>query len=97
MNPVQAAAMKRTAKHLSKRPADVNWMLALISTIDEDHVYFHKDYQKPKKVVELTEDLQSPGVIGNDDGFFDNLPISKNVGKKHKLNFAGQSKVDREK
>ena len=51
----EAVAMRRTAKHLAKRPADVPWMLDLIATIQEGHEYFKKDYSKPKKVVHEDE------------------------------------------
>ena len=53
--PLEAAAMKRPAKHIAKRPANIEWMLDLIATIKEDHEYFKKDYFKPKKLVDETE------------------------------------------
>ena len=31
------------------------------------------------------------------DGFFDSLPIAKNINRKHKINLVGRTKVDREK
>ena len=88
--------MKKTAKHLAKRPADIPWMLNLIATIDSGHEYFKKDYKKPRKVVDEAEIVQ-PGMVNNNDGFFDALPLSKNAHKKHKINLAGQTKVEREK
>lgn len=51
----EAAAMRKTAAHLAKRPADVSWMLDIIATMDENHEYFKKDYIKPKKVVDDDE------------------------------------------
>ena len=51
--PEYVASIKRTAIHLSNRPANVDWMLDVIASIHEEHEYFHKDYQKPKKVVNL--------------------------------------------
>ena len=55
MSPEDAAAMRKTAKHLLKRPADVPWMLDIIATIDDKHEYFRKDYCRPKKQVEEDE------------------------------------------
>ena len=89
--------MRRTALHLSKRPADVDWMLDVIATIDENHEYFAKDYVKPKTSVNPSEMDHQSNLISNSDGFFDSLPFSKNICKKHKLNMVGQSKVEREK
>ena len=89
--------MKRTALHLSKRPADVDWMLDVIATLDENHEYFAKDYVKPKKQVDSAEMVHQSNLIHNNNGFFDSLPLSKNVSKKHKLNLLGQTKVEREK
>ena len=83
--------------HLSKRPADVDWMLDVIATIDENHEYFAKDYVKPKTSVNPSEMDHQSNLISNSDGFFDSLPLSKNVSKKHKLNLLGQTKVEREK
>ena len=54
-SPEQAAAMRRTAKHLYNSPADVDWMLDVIATLDENHEYFRKDYVKPKKQVDSAE------------------------------------------
>lgn len=91
----EAMAMRKTAKHLEKRPADLNWMLDIIATIVPNHEYFEKNYRKPKKIVDEGE-IQ-PGLVSNHDGFFNSLPISKNAHKKHKLNLAGQTKVERER
>ena len=33
-------AMKKTAKHLVKRTADLNWMLDILATIVPNHEYF---------------------------------------------------------
>ena len=65
--------------------------------MDEDHEYFKKDYFKPKKLVDQAEEVQGPGLIPNNDGFFDSLPLSKNLHKKQKLLLGGQSKVERER
>ena len=51
--------MKNTAKHLAKRSANVDWMLDIIGTIDENHEYFRKDYVKPKKEVLATSEVSS--------------------------------------
>ena len=83
--------------HLSKRTADVDWMLDVIATIDENHEYFAKGYVNTKTSVNPSEPDHQSNLIRNSDGFFDSLPFSKNIGKKHKLNMVGQSKVEREK
>lgn len=88
--------MRKTAKHLAKRPADIPWMLDLIATMDANHEYFKKEYKKPRKVVDDAEIIQ-PGLVDNRDGFFDSLPFSKNAHKKHKINLAGKTKADRER
>ena len=51
----EATAMRKTAKHLEKRPADLNWMLDIIATIVPNHEYFEKNYRKPKKIVDEGE------------------------------------------
>ena len=93
----KVSAMKRTAKHLRKRPANVDWMLDVLATINEDHEYFHKDYSKPKKLVAEDELVAGDQLIENADGFFDSLPIAKNVKKKYRLNLNGPSKAAKER
>jgi hypothetical protein len=89
--------MKRTAKHLRKRPANIDWMMDVLATINENHEYFRKDYYKPKKLVAEDELVADDQLIKNTDGFFDSLPIAKNVKKKYRLNLNGPSKVDKER
>ena len=64
MEPHEAAAMRKTAKHLAKRPANIDWMLDLLSTISPSHEYFKKDFFKPKKVLD-DEEVVQPGFILN--------------------------------
>ena len=90
-------AMKRTAKHLRKRPANIDWMIDVLATINENHEYFRKDYYKPKKLVAEDELVADNQLIENTDGFFDSLPIARNVKKKHRLNLNGPSKADKER
>ena len=89
--------MKRTAKHLRKRPANIDWMIDVLATINENHEYFRKDYYKPKKLVAEDELVADNQLIENTDGFFDSLPIAKNVKKKYRLNLNGPSKADKER
>ena len=88
--------MRKTAKHLYKRPADVAWMLDIIATMDENHEYFKKDYTKPKKAIAEDDEL-IPNMVNNNDAFYTGLPLAKNPNKKHKINLARQSKADRER
>ena len=88
--------MKRTAKHLRKRPANIDWMIDVLATINENHEYFRKDYYKPKKLVAEDELVADNQLIENTDGFFDSLPIAKNVKKKHRLNLNGATKAQKE-
>ena len=64
MTQEEIAAMHKTARHVKKRPADLQWMLSIISTIVPDHEYFRKSYVKPKKIVDEDETIQ-PGMISN--------------------------------
>ena len=89
--------MRRTAKHLCKRPANIDWMLNLIASMDESHEYFSKNYRKPKKIIDPAEVVQEPGLLSNQDGFFDSLPLAKNIHKKHKINLSSGCKVERER
>ena len=90
-------AMKRTARHLRKRPANLDWMMDVLATINGEHEYFDKEYLKPKKVVAEGELVTDDKLIPNTDGFFDSLPIAKNVKKKYRLNLNGPSKADKER
>ncbi len=90
-------AMKRTAKHLRKRPANLDWMLDVLATINKNHEYFHKDYSKPKKLVAEDELVAGDKLVENADGFFDSLPLAKNAKKKYRLNLNGPSKADKER
>ena len=88
--------MKRTAKYLSKRSGDTDWMLDLIATYDEDHEFFRKDYVKPKKLMP-EEQVAQKQMLDNKDGFFDYLPLAKNMRRRYRLNLSKQSKVDVER
>ena len=60
--------------HLNKRPANREWLLNVISTITAGgHDYFNKNYRPPKQERQRIEHQ-----IDNSDGFFSNLPVSKN-------------------
>ncbi len=59
--------------HLSKRPANRQWLLNILSSITGGaHPFFDKNYRPPKIVRERVEYQ-----IDNKDGFFNNIPISK--------------------
>ena len=64
MTQEEIAAMHKTARHVKKRPADLQWMLSIIGTIVPDHEYFQKGYVRPKKIVNEDETIQ-PGMISN--------------------------------
>ena len=58
--------------HLNKKPANLQWLLHVLSTITEgNHLFFQKDYRPP---VQRTSNVVE---VDNGDGFFSNLPKSK--------------------
>jgi hypothetical protein len=72
-------------------------MIDVLATINETHEYFRKDYSKPKKLVSEDELVAGDQLVENADGFFDSLPLAKNVKKKYRLNLNGPSKADKER
>ena len=71
------SGMRRTAKHIKKRPPSPQWLLLVLATLDQDHDLFHKGYVAPKKPKAFEEVL-----IANPDNFFDGLPVVENKKKR---------------
>jgi len=84
----------RLAWHLTKRPANRAWILAVLSTLTNGgHPFFHKSY-RPVRPEKKTIDAD----IENNDGFFSNLPMRepKNGRKARKASFLVKTKADRD-
>ena len=62
-----------TATRIQKHPPNKTFSLTLLGNFQPNHIYFSKDYQKPKKYKETQLVYQ----VDNSDDFFTNLPPCK--------------------
>ena len=62
-----------------KKPPSKEWMMLVLSQIDQHHVIFTKRYVKPKK---KRRDMYEEVSVNNPEGFFDQLVIPSNGQKK---------------
>ena len=63
------SGMRRTAKHIRKKPPQFSWMMLMLSNLEPDHEIFAKDYVNPKKTVAAEE------FVDNFDDFYSGLPV----------------------
>ena len=68
--------MHRTVERLRKFPADADWMVGILYTINPDHHIFAQGYSAPRKATVVAE--KKPEL---DAAFFAGLPISKSKKK----------------
>ena len=71
------SGMRRTAKHIKKRPPSPSWLLLVLATLDQNHELFHKSYVAPRKPKAFEQVL-----IDNTDNFFDGLPTAHSKKKR---------------
>ena len=70
------SSFKRTAEEIVRKPPNVDWLLAMLSTMDPESVIFRKDYVKPKVLKFTDPDLDQAEMVDNVEGFFDGLPVA---------------------
>ena len=63
------SGMRRTAKHIRKKPPQFSWMMLMLSNLEPDHEIFAKDYVNPKKTVAAEE------LVNSFDDFYSGLPV----------------------
>ena len=76
---------RRCAARIRKNPPDMQYLLALLSTIDNQNEIFAKGYKRPRAF--------QPGAVNdqqihNNDGFFNDLPLAKQSKKKQGIRFS---------
>ena len=71
------SGMRRTAKHIKKRPPHPQWILLVLATLDPNNELFHKGYVAPMKPKAFEQVL-----IANMDSFFDGLPAAQSKKKR---------------
>jgi len=85
--PKKSLLFKAITDHIAQLPAprpklglkdhtvvDKDWLIKVLSTLNQNHRYFAKDY-RPTAAELREEDAQEPQLeVANDDGFFDGLP-----------------------
>ena len=60
------SGMKRTAKCIRKTPPSSQWLLLVLSTLDQDHELFSKGYVAPRKEVQAAAEV----MVDNQNDFF---------------------------
>ena len=70
------AAFKATAHEILGKPPNVEWLLAMVSTMEPTNALFAKDYVKPR-IVRNADFERDTDMVDNADGWFDGLPLAK--------------------
>ena len=87
------AAMQQTAERLRKFPADAEWMVSILYTINAGHHIFAKGYVAPRKTTTVAE--KKPDLNAS---FFIGAPLSKSKKKLTcTLGAPRMSKTERER
>lgn len=79
------SSFRRTAEMIVEKPPSAPWLLALLSTMDPNHVIFNKDYVKPKPV--RVSDQEDVCFVDNPNDFFTGLPVLSRGSKKGHIKF----------
>ena len=66
----------------------------VIGHLKPDHAYFKSDYVKPKRMA--SESDESDDQLNNDDGFFNDLPLSRNKNARRRINFNPKTTLQKE-
>ena len=94
--PVKRVIFRAVTYELNRRGIDfgissedhvcIQWLLACLSTINEDHEVFSKNYM-PSAEHSRYSKVKPKNTISNHDGFFNNLPVKelKSKGKKTRV------------
>ena len=68
-----------TATEIRKSPPNTTWMLAMLSTMNSNHRFFAKDWEKPKVRLSGVPDTS---LINNPGNFFTGLPTASKQKKR---------------
>ena len=84
-----------TATEIRKTPPNATWMLAMLSTMNPNHPFFAKDYEKPKV---RASGVADSSMINNPGNFFTGLPTASKQKKRSRgINFSDKAKLEQQR
>ena len=89
-----AKALRATAEEIKSRPANRQWMLDFLFTLERGHRYFAKDYVRPRPDSDAAASQNPEQEISDRDGFFAGLPDYKGASKRARINFNAPSTAE---